>query len=529
MKKQRFIDLKAIAWDAMQKYGFEPGFSKAVMNEVDKIDERSIPDDGTGARDLRSLLWSSIDNYDSMDLDQIEYCERGPDGEIHVKVAIADVDHYVPKRSQTDLHAAHNGTSVYTGVETFPMLPDRLSKNISSLLPGHDHRAIVIEYSVLPNGDVRRGEIYRGIVSNKAKLVYEEVGEWLDGLRAIPERVSQVPGLEEQIRLQIEATGRLKKYRMEKGALELETIEAEPIADDGIVRDIIVQRMNSARFIIEDFMIAANGTTVDFLGDAGIAMIQRVVRVPKYWDEIVQTAALYHERLPREPDSKALSLFLLKRKEADPERFPDLSLTIVKLLGPGEYMTLEPGEPPTGHFGLAVTDYTHGTAPNRRYVDLVNQRLIKSVLDKEKSPYTPKELLDLAMWLSDREKGSKKVERFMRKAAAAVLLKDRIGETFDALVTGVTEHGIYARMISPPAEGRIMQGEQGLRVGQKITVRLLRTDPYNGFIDFACIGRGESGGGVYVARPSRSRVPAAQTRQKGAGRRPTKKRGSTSR
>jgi exoribonuclease-2 len=519
MKKHPFVDLKAIARDAMQKYGFEPGFSKAVIREVEKIDESSIQDNGGAPRDLRSLLWSSIDNYDSMDLDQIEYCERGPGDEIHMKVAIADVDYYVPKRSQTDLHAAHNGTSVYTGVETFPMLPDRLSKGISSLLPGHDHRAIVIEYSVLPDGDVREGAIYRAIVSNKAKLVYEEVGEWLDGHRSVPESVSGVPGLEEQIRLQVLAMSRLKKYRMQQGALELETIEADPIAENGIVKDIIVQKMNPARFLIEDFMIAANGTMVAFLGNAGIPMIQRVVRVPRYWDEIVMTAAAYHERLPREPDSKALSLFLLRRKEADPERFPDLSLTIVKLLGPGEYMTLEPGEPPTGHFGLAVTDYTHGTAPNRRYVDLVNQRLVKSVLDGKESPYTTHELYDLSSWLSDREKGSKKVERFMRKAAAAVLLQDRIGETFDALVTGVTEHGIFARMISPPAEGRIMQGEQGLRVGQKITVRLLRTDPYKGFIDFACSGRGESGQGIYVNRASRTRVPVEKVRRQGYGRR----------
>ncbi|MDD1706491.1 MAG: RNB domain-containing ribonuclease [Methanoregulaceae archaeon] len=512
MKKHHFIDLKAIARDAMRKYGFEPGFSKAVMREVENIDESSPPDTVTDVRDLRSLLWSSIDNHDSMDLDQIEYCERGPGDEIHVMVAIADVDLFVPKLSQTDLHAAHNGTSVYTGVETFPMLPDRLSKGISSLLPGHDHRAIVIEYSVLPDGDVRHGEIYRALVSNKAKLVYEEVGEWLEGLGEIPENVRDIPGLEEQLRLQTEAMGRLKKYRMEQGALELETIEAESIAEDGLVKDIVVQKKNPARFLIEDFMIAANGTTVDFLGNAGIPMIQRVVRTPRYWDEIVMTAAAYHERLPVEPDSKALSLFLLRRKEADPERFPDLSLTIVKLLGPGEYMTLEPGEPPTGHFGLAVTDYTHGTAPNRRYVDLVNQRLIKSVLDKEKSPYAPHELYDLAAWLSDREKGSKKVERFMRKAAAAVLLRDRIGESFDALVTGVTEHGSYARMISPPAEGRIMQGEQGLRVGQSITVRLLRTDPYNGFIDFACIGRGEGGIKGYPAHMSRARVPGEKER-----------------
>jgi len=519
MKKNKFIDLKAIAWDAMRKYGFEPGFSNAVMKEVESLDETNDPDFGSNVQDLRSLLWSSIDNYDSMDLDQIEYCERGPGDEIHVKVAIADVDHFVPKQSRTDLRAAHNGTSVYTGVEIFPMLPDRLSKGISSLLPGDDHRAIVIEYAVLADGDVREGAIYRALVSNKAKLIYEEVGEWLDGERTIPERVSAVPGLEEQIRLQALVMSRLKKYRMKQGALELETIEAEPIAENGIVRDIVVQKMNAARFIIENFMIAANGTMVDFLGKAGIPMIQRVVRVPKYWDEIVMTAAAYREKLPREPDSKALSLFLLKRKEADPERFPDLSLTIVKLLGPGEYMTLEPGEPPTGHFGLAVTDYTHGTAPNRRYVDLVNQRLVKSVLDGKECPYTTHELYELSTWLSDREKGSKKVERFMRKAAAAVLLKDRIGETFEALVTGVTEHGIYARMISPPAEGRIMEGEQGLRVGQKIIVRLLRTDPYNGFIDFACIQRGESGQGIYVERAPRRGAAGQTVRRQGYGRR----------
>ncbi len=518
MKKQKFIDLKAIAWDAMRKYGFEPGFSKAVMREVESIDEKNDPDGGNNVRDLRLLLWSSIDNSDSMDLDQIEYCERGSGDEIHVMVAIADVDHFVPKRSQTDHRAAHNGTSVYTGVETFPMLPDRLSKGISSLLPGNDHRAIVIEYTVLPDGDVREEGISRALVSNKAKLIYEEVGEWLDGQRTIPPSVSAVPGLEEQIRLQAQATSRLKKYRMKQGALELETIEADAVAENGIVRDIIVQKMNAARFIIENFMIAANGTMVDYLGKAGIPMIQRVVRVPRYWDEIVMTAAAYREKLPREPDSKALSLFLLKRKEADPERFPDLSLTIVKLLGPGEYMTLEPGEPPTGHFGLAVTDYTHGTAPNRRYVDLVNQRLVKSVLDGKESPYTIHEIYDLSTWLSDREKGSKKVERFMRKAAAAVLLKDRIGEEFEALVTGVTEHGIYARMISPPAEGRILQGEQGLRVGQKVTVRLLRTDPYNGFIDFACTRRGESGQGIYVERAPRRRTPVPGSRREGYGR-----------
>jgi exoribonuclease-2 len=488
MKSYRTIDLKGIAVSAMKKYGFEPRFPDSVTEEVKAMRAWTSPSSGTKSKDLRMLLWSSIDNYDSMDLDQMEFCERGQDGEIQVKVAIADVDLYVWKQSSTDKHAAYNGTSVYTGIETFPMLPDKLSKGISSLLPGHDKLAIVIEYTVLLNGDVRPGEIYRAIVSNKAKLIYEEVGDWLEGRGIIPKIIGEVPGLEEQIHLQCEATRRLKKNRIERGALDLETIEANAIVEGDSVKDLVVQKKNMARSVIEEFMVAANGTTVKYLGKAGIPMIQRVVRTPRYWEEIVVVAAAYGEKLPPEPDSKALSVFLNQRKEVDPEHFPDLSLTIVKLIGPGEYMTLEPGEPPFGHFGLAVTDYTHGTAPNRRYVDLIIQRLIKSVIDNIPSPYTLEELIEHSTWLSGREKGSKKVERFMRKAAAAVLLKDMIGEFFDALVTGASEKGTYVRLITPPAEGRVTQGEQGLRVGQKIRVRLLKTDPYNGFIDFGFAG-----------------------------------------
>jgi exoribonuclease-2 len=328
-------------------------------------------------------------------------------------------------------------------------------------------------------------------VSNKAKLVYEEVGNWLEGNSPVPQTVREVSGLEEQIHLQTEAITRLKKNRRAQGALELNTIEAEAVMEEGTVKDLIIQRQNMARCLIEEFMVAANGTMVNCLGNAGIPMIQRVVRVPKNWEGIVLVAASYHERLPADPDAKALAKFLIRQKAADPERFPDLSLTVIKLLGPGEYMMLKPGNEPYGHFSLAVTDYTHATAPNRRYVDLINQRLLKSVLDKVKSPYTEEELTDQSAWLSSREKGSKKVERFMRKAAAAVLLQNRIGESFDALVTGASEKGTYVRLISPPAEGRVMQGEHGLMVGQKVRVRLLKTDPFSGFIDFVCTGKEE--------------------------------------
>jgi exoribonuclease-2 len=503
MRAPHDIDLKSIAWHAMGKYGFEARFSPAVIDEVNRIQEKTFSP-SSDMRDLRSLLWSSIDNFDSLDLDQLEYCERGESGEIRVKVAIADVDIYVPKQSETDRHAAHNGTSVYTGIETFPMLPDRLSHDITSLVAGHERMAVVIEYVVLPNGDVRHGDLYRALVANKAKLVYEEIGDWLEGINPVPLSVECVPGLREQILMQNEASQRMRKFRVDQGALVLNTVEAQPVVEGDAVRDLVVQKQNLARSVIEEFMVAANQTMVDYLGKAVTPMIQRVVRVPKNWDGIVMTAALYHETLPVKPDAKALSRFLARQKERDPERFPDLSLTIVKLLGPGEYMALEPDKPPYGHFALAISDYTHATAPNRRYVDVINQRLVKSVFDRKKSPYSLQDLVDLSAWLTDREKAGKKVKRFMRKAAAAVLLHDRIGKTFDALVTGASPKGTYLRLLAPPAEGRIIRGEHGLVVGQKVRARLLKTDPYNGFIDFECTDREEFGAGQNHHRWSNS-------------------------
>lgn len=475
------VDLKGIAEKTMRDYGFIPHFPKKVLREVEGLAPEILSGDAT---DLRDLPWSSIDNPDSLDLDQLEYCESTTGHEIAVKLAIADVDLYVPSGSLTDQHAAHNGTSVYTGVETFPMLPDRLSAGLSSLLPGQDRRAVVIEYAVLPDGTTRPGEIYQGLVRNRAKLVYEEVGSWLEGTGSPPPAIRESAELEGQLRLQDEVAERLHRHRMTRGALELETLEPRAVVEGELVRDLVVDSKNRARSLIEELMIAANETMVFALEEAGLPAIQRVVRVPKYWDGIVETAARYGETLPSGPDSKALAAFLIRRKEADPDRFPDLSLTVVKLMGPGEYVVVGPGEESVGHFGLAVTDYTHATAPNRRYADIVNQRMIKSVLSQKPSPYGPHELQDLASWLTDRDKASQKVERFMRKASAAVLLEGRVGEVFTAFVTGVTVHGTFVRVVSPPAEGKIIRDGEGLRVGQKMKVVLAGTDPYRGYIDF---------------------------------------------
>jgi exoribonuclease-2 len=488
MRNRAGIDLPAIAWRAMLKYGFLPGFPEPVEREVRAFSGKEPPAGPGDVRDLRSLLWSSIDNEDSLDLDQIECCERRENGEILVRVAVADVDFYVKKESPTDRHAAHNGTSVYTGIETFPLFPDRLSKGITSLLPGQDRMAVIIEYMVLPDGAFRPGHVYRALVTNRAKLVYEEIGDWFEGATPVPRAVREVPGLEAQLQLQLEASMLLKKYRMDQGALELDTLEPKVVVEEGTVCRLVAPRKNPAGHLIEDFMIAANGTMVSRLEEAGIPMVQRVVRVPKHWDGIMETAAMYGESLPREPDAKALSEFLRRRKEADPTRFPDLSLTIVKLLGRGEYVTLTPGQPPYGHFGLAVTHYTHATAPNRRFVDLIIQRLVKSVIAGEPTPYSLEELVELSSWLTGREHEANKVERFMRKASAAVLLSDRIGDTFDAIVTGAIEHGIFVRLLTPPAEGKVVRNERGLRVGELVRVRLLKTDPYNAFIDFERVG-----------------------------------------
>jgi len=485
MSNHYTLDLHKIARSALTRYGFDFTADKSVLDEINSFEPEKLPDAAReGAVDLRGFLWSSIDNTESLDLDQLEYCERNPNGEIIVRIAIVDVDLFVPKNSQTDIHAARNGTSVYTGIEVFPLLPDRLSTELTSLLPGTDHYGLVIEFSVSPNGEIIPGIVFRSFIRNKAQLIYEEIGDWLEGKTGIPASVVRIPGLKEQLELQDEAARRLSRFRVEQGTLEFETIEAKPVIREEKVIGLFVQEKNRARYIIENFMVAANVTISQFLKKAGIPMIQRVVRVPKNWPAIVEVAASCQEILPPQPDAKALAQFLQNRKIADPESFSDLSLTIVKLLGPGEYLMLEPGAASVGHFGLAVMDYTHGTAPNRRYVDVIIQRLLKTVLDKKTCPYNRNELIDCAARCTDRDKAAKKVERFMRKAAAAVLLRDRIGESFEAIVTGVSDKGTYARIIIPPVEGRVMRGEMGLVVGQKVRVRLSGIDPYKGHIDF---------------------------------------------
>ncbi|MCX6772960.1 MAG: RNB domain-containing ribonuclease [Candidatus Micrarchaeota archaeon] len=476
------VDLKAIAKKAMMKFDFEPIFPSPVMSAVNALDGRAPERAEKSVRDLRGLLWSSIDNFDTEDLDQIEYCEQGKNGEIHVKVAIADVDVYVPKNSMLDMHARKNTTSVYTGIETFPMLPDRLSKNLSSLPPEQDRLAMAIEFTVLPNGSVRRGLIYPALVRNKAKLVYEEVGAWLEGTGPTPKLIAEDSVLEAQIRLQNTASLRLGKYRMTQGALELQSLEARAVIEGEKVLGLVLIEENLARHIIENFMIGANGIMSGHLEHANIPTIQRVVRVPKDWPDIMKLAKAKGTILPHSPNARALSIFLAKQRQADPELFPDLSLTIVKLIGNGEYVMFD-RKNPIGHFCLAVTSYTHSTAPNRRYVDLIIQRLVKASLKGERSPYGKKELEQAAEWCTDREHASKKVERFMVKAEAATLLLGKIGLTFDAIITGASDKGIYARLLEPPVEGKVVKWVKGLKVGQKVRVKLINLDPPNGFID----------------------------------------------
>ncbi len=480
-----FIDFNAIAHRTMLNYGFVADFSAKLMREVHAINEKQILEiENQAVRDLRHLMWSSIDNLESKDLDQIEYCERAPNREIHVMVAIADVDAFAPKSSLVDRHAHHNGTSVYTGMKNFPMLPDELSADMTSLLQDEDRLAVVIDYFVKKDGSIRFNDVYRSLVCNKAKLVYESVGDWLDGKGVPPEKVIAISGLADQLKLQNEAAERLHQFRMDKGALELETIEAKVVSEDDKVNNLIVRKKTSASYIIENFMIAANQTMSWFLERQGFPSIQRVLRTPERWSRIVQVANTMGESLPEIADPQALSDFLARARRKNPENFPDLSLTIVKLIGQAEYMMTEPGKTKLGHFGLAVQDYIHSTAPNRRYVDLIIQRLLKAALVKAQLPYTKKELSDIASWCTNRGQEAKKVERFMRKIAAMILLKDHLGDVYEAIVTGASDKGTYVRLLSPPAEGRVIRGEHGMDIGEKVKVKLVTLDPEKGFIDF---------------------------------------------
>jgi len=477
------IDFAAIAQRAMLEHGFLPELGPEVTKEVSQL-ERAAHTGAGDVRDLRALLWSSIDNAESRDLDQIEHSERISSREVRVRVGIADVDSYVPRDSATDRRAAHNTVSVYTGVVWFPMLPYELSTDLTSLNQGEDRLAIVIDMVVGDDGEVGEADVYRAIVHNRAKLAYPEVGLWIGGSGPAPRIAAQLPELEKQVRLQDEIAQKLRRLRHRRGALELETIEAQPVSKDGQLVDITLTHKSRARELIEDFMIAANGSMARFLESHDRSSISRIVRRPKRWDRIVELAAGFGDVLPAEPDPKSLSEFLDRRHAAAPEQFTDISLSVVKLLGPGEYVLQPAKTKHIGHFGLAVQDYSHSTAPNRRYADLVTQRLLKATVAGAAPAYTDVELDAVARQCTTKEDDSRKVERTMRKVAAAALLADRLGETFDAVVTGVAAKGTFVRLLAPPAEGRVVRGEQGLDVGDHVRVKLVATEPTKGFIDF---------------------------------------------
>jgi len=479
--------LQDIAKRAMLDRGLLPYFSAEALAELNKIQSPSTIESAK-ARDLRDLLWSSIDNDDSRDLDQLTVAEAMPGDKAKIRVAVADVDSLVKKGSAIDEQARHNTTSVYTPGQMFPMLPEKLSTNLTSLNLNQDRLAIVIEMVVGTDGSVQDSDVYRAIVRNHAKLAYNRVAAWLEGSIDVPLVIAAVKGLAENLRLQDKAAQSMKNLRHMKGALCLETIEAKPIFEGDSILDLQVEEKNRAKDIIEDFMIAANGVTVRYLSSKKFPSIRRVVRSPKRWERIVELAAQHAFKLPKNPDSKALEWFLTTEKKADPLRFPDLSLAVIKLLGSGEYVAELPGENATGHFGLAVKDYTHSTAPNRRYPDLITQRLLKAAIDARSTPYDNDELADLANHCTKQENAAEKVERQVGKSAAGLLLKSRIGEQFDSMVTGASTKGTWVRLLKLPIEGRLKTGDQGVDVGDRIRVQLLSVDVEQGFIDFGKVG-----------------------------------------
>lgn len=479
--------LQEIAHRVMRERGLVTDFPRQALAELDSIQGPATLTDAS-TRDLRDLIWCSIDNDDSLDLDQLTVAEALPAGAVKIRVAIADVDAVVKKRSAIDYHAQQNTTSVYTVAETFPMLPEKLSNDLTSLNNGSDRLAVVIEMIFAADGSLQGSDIFKAMVHNHAKLAYNSVSGWLEGTRPMPQGIDTVGGLDENLRLQDRVAQTLKAIRYANGALELETIEARPIFDGEELKGLVTSKQNRAQDLIAEFMIAANGVVARYLDSKNFPVLQRVVRTPKRWGRIVGLAAERGSWLPRAPDSKALKQFLTSAKAADPLRFPDLSLSVIKLLGSGEYVVQLPGEDGAGHFGLAVKDYSHSTAPNRRYPDLITQRLLKAAITGGSPPYGDDELEGLAGHCTEAEDEANKVERQVRKSAAALLLETRIGELFDAIVTGATEHGTWVRILEMPVEGKLERGFEGVDVGDRLRVQLIHTDVERGFIDFKRVG-----------------------------------------
>ncbi len=477
------FDLSAAARRTMIEHGFEPDYPPAIEQQLEQLREHP-PQASATARDLRGLLWSSIDNDTSRDLDQIEYAEPVAGGH-RVLIGIADVDAYVPKGSPIDQHALRETTTVYTGVENFGMLPNELSTGTTSLLEDQERAAVVIEFTVDAQAQITASDVYRARVVNQGQLAYRSVGAWLAGEGAAPTKVAASAELEQQLRMQNGIAQRLRGQRFNHGALNLLTLETQPIrVSDGSI-EIEAEEKNNATQLIEDFMIAANGAVARMLDTKGYASIRRVVKTPKRWDRIVELAAQKGTKLPADPDPKPLHDFLCAQQAKDPEHFPDLSLAVIKLLGPGEYVLERPGAPAQGHFGLAVEHYTHSTAPNRRYADLVMQRLLKAMMAGQQSPYSDDELAQVAAQCTRMEDAERKVSREMQKRIAAVAMSGRIGQNFDAIVTGVNEHGTFVRTLQPHVEGMLVHDGKGIDVGDRVRVKLVRTDPERGYIDFA--------------------------------------------
>jgi len=478
--------LQRIAEQAMRERGMDPYFSREVQSEVAAL---SGPPTATEepVRDLRKLLWCSIDNDDSRDLDQLSVCAPLDNGDARVMVAIADVDAAVRRGSATDQHAARNTTSVYTPAAIFPMLPERLSTDLTSLNDRQDRLAVVIDMLVASDGALRSSDVYGARVHNYAKLAYNAVGDWLEERGPLPAAAASVRGMDQQLRVQDRVAQTLKRVRHENGALEFESTEVRHVFSGDTLQQVSPERPNRAKSLIENLMVAANGVTARFLDARGFPSLRRVVRSPERWDRIRGLAAETGDRLPETPDSQALNAFLARRRAADPDRFVDLSTSVIKLIGSGEYVVDPPGVEPPGHFGLAVRDYSHSTAPNRRYPDLITQRLVKAALAGHPSPYSVGDLASLAAHCTSQEDAASKVERQVRKAAAAMLVESRVGDTFSALVTGASNKGTYVRVASPPMEGRVMRGEKGLDVGDRVRVRLDGVNADRGFIDFAIV------------------------------------------
>ncbi|HKD54945.1 MAG TPA: RNB domain-containing ribonuclease [Steroidobacteraceae bacterium] len=481
------IDLKSIARRAMIERGLEPDLPAAAAAQLQSINAPAI-EHGPQIRDLRSLLWCSIDNDDSRDLDQLSVAAPLAAGAVRILIAIADVDATLAAGTPLDEHARRNTTSVYTAAQVFPMLPERLSTDLTCLAAGQERLGVVIDMTIAPDGAVTASEVYRALVVNRAKLAYDSVAAWLDGKAPPPPAVAAVAGMDQQLRMQDGVAQVLKRVRRAAGALALTTLEARAVYEGAALIDLKPDEDNRAKELIEFFMIAANGVVARFLEGHRSSSLRRVLRKPERWDRIVALARGCGESLPPAADARALNDFLVKRQQAAPAHFPDLSLAVVKLLGAGAYVLKRAGQPAEGHFGLAVDDYTHATAPNRRYPDVITQRLLKAALAGRQAPYGDDELRLLGAHCTEQEGNAAKVERQVRKSAAALLLQSRIGQQFDAMVTGASEKGTWVRISQPLAEGRLVQGFQGLDVGDQVRVRLLRTDVQRGFIDFARSG-----------------------------------------